>query len=163
MSDAPVRPAPIVSPDWVTPPFGAERPIHPQHDHAYVWQVLYEDGTSLWEVAGGQHHVAADIDPSRAVGVRLLPMQPGYTGHAVQLRRTAPLADGGAPPADGRRPYVRRTTSWSVPALGPDGPVGEAVRLDWHVIGWERPDGTGTYLYVAPNGDAFVADAPNEV
>ena len=157
------RPTPARSPDWVTPPFGAERPIHPLHQHAYVWQVLYDDKTSLWEINGARHHVAADIDPRGAVGLILHPMHPGFRQHAIQFRRTTPLANGDPPPADGRRPYFRRTISHVVPPATEDGDdVAEAV-YEWHIIGWERPDGSGAYLYVGPDGDAFLADAPNEV
>ena len=163
MSDAAVRPAPLLSPDWDdTRPFG-EAPIHPQHDHAYCWQALYEDGTSLWEVAGGQYHVLADIDQTRVVALRLVPVQPGFVPLAVQTHRTQPSPDGTPPTRDDRTAYFRRTFMWDVPLRGEDGPVSDAVRRDWHIIGWERPDGSGAYLYVSPEGLAFLSDSAAEV
>ncbi len=118
--------------------------IHPQHHDLWMWEAIYNDGTTLPEVEGETLHFFSHIDQSKLIAFILRPLIPGYPQFAVKL-------DG-----DKRLVFVRRRI---IPLNQPD-----SQRETWHILGWQRTVGETNVqflTYVHEGGDSFTTDDPN--
>lgn len=122
--------------------------LHPQHDDLYVWLAVYADGGTLSEVEGETLHHYADIDQSRLVAFILRPTVEGITQHAVKLQ-------------PGDHLVFKRQRRCKLDFMS-DGSIQERGRETWHIMGYEKADGTQSVLYITENGDTVLTDNDKE-
>jgi hypothetical protein len=119
---------------------------HPQHHDLWMWEAIYNDGTSLLETDGETLFLFSDIDQGRLIAFILRPLIPGYPQFSVRLGR------------DKRLIFVRR---YSIPLNQPN-----AQRDVWHIVGWQRTvndTNVKCLTYIHQGGDSFTDDDFNVI
>lgn len=122
---------------------------HPLHDDVYLWCAVYRDGSVLLEVTGEELHHFREVDQDQLAAFILQPVITGISQHSVKL--TA-----------GDRLLFKRQRRVKLDLMD-DGSIREGKRETWHILGYQKKDGTQSVLYISATGDAVLADNDKEI